>query len=152
MALVDTAAIIVHLVFAAVWVGSVVFMTVGLLPLARDGEIEPKPVELASGTLRSISRLSALLLLLSGAVLAESYYTADSLFGTVNGYLVLTMVVLWFVLISLLEISASRLEDGLQAKRVRAPAHETLGWFRAASVIGFLLLVVGGLLSSSWSF
>lgn len=149
MTFVDAAAITIHQVFAAVWVGSVVFMTVGVLPLAKEGHLAPEPVEMASGTLRTVSRLSAVVLLLTGGHMAASFYTTDSLTGSVSGWLVLAMVALWLALIGLIEVSGSRLEDGLQAKKVRAPAHETLGWFRAASAIGLLLLIIAGILSSN---
>lgn len=148
MTLVDAASVTLHGVFAAVWVGSVVFMTVGVLPLAKEGHLEPEPVELATGTLRTVSRISALVLLLTGGHMAASFYSAADLTGSTNGWLVLAMLGLWFVLIGLIEVSGSRLVDGLQAKKVRAPAHETLGWFRAASAVGIVLLVIAGLLSS----
>jgi uncharacterized membrane protein len=148
MALADATATVIHQVFAAVWVGSIVFMTFAVLPMAKDGLLDPESVERASGTLKKITRVSALLLLLTGGHLAGSYYTGESLLGTTSGYLVLAMVALWLILTGLLEVTASRLEDGLQAKRVRAPAHETQTWYRAASVIGIALLVVAGLLSS----
>lgn len=147
MALADAAAAVIHQVFAAVWVGSIVFMTVSVLPMAKDGELDPESVERASGTLRTITRVSALLLLLTGGYLAANYGT-DGLLESTSGNLVLVMVVLWLVLTGLLEVTASRLEDGLQAKRVRAPAHETQTWYRAASGIGVALLIVAGLLSS----
>lgn len=148
MTLVDAVMITLHQVFAAVWAGSVVFMTVGVLPLAKEGHLEPEPVEMVTGTLRSVSRASAVVLLLTGGHMAANFYTVADLTGTVNGWLVLAMLGLWLVLIGLIEVSGSRLVDGLQAKKVRAPAHETLGWFRAASVVALLLLVIAGLLSS----
>jgi len=148
MAPVDAAAIVVHTIFAAVWVGSVVFMTVSVLPMAKDGLLDPEAVERASGTLTRITRWSALLLLATGSYMASSIYTADGLFSTGRGHLVLSMVALWLVLTGLLEMTTRRLEDGLQAKRVRAPAAETESWFRAASVVGLALLTVAGLLSS----
>lgn len=148
MTLVDAVSITLHQVFAAVWVGSVVFMTVGVLPLAREGHLQPEPVELATGTLRTVSRLSAVVLLLTGGYMTSSFYATADLTGTANGWLVLAMLGLWLVLIGLIEVSGSRLVDGLQAKKVRAPADETLGWFRAASVIGLLLLVIAGIVSS----
>jgi len=148
MAIVEAAAVVIHTIFAALWVGSVVFMTVSVLPMAKDGLLDPEAVERASGTLTSITRWSALLLLATGSYMASSFYTADGLFGSGRGHLVLSMVALWLVLTGLLEMTTRRLEDGLQAKRVRAPAAETETWFRAASVVGLALLTVAGLLSS----
>lgn len=148
MAIADATATVIHTVFAAVWVGSVVFMTVSVLPMAKDGVLDPESVGRASGVLTTITRVSALLMLLSGGFLAGHYYTGSSLFGSTRGYLVLAMVALWLVLTGLVEMSARRLEDGLKAQRVRAPAHETEGWFRAASAVGVALLIIAGLLSS----
>ncbi|SNZ12459.1 Copper resistance protein D [Natronoarchaeum philippinense] len=148
MTLVDAAAVTIHTIFAAVWVGSVVFMTASVIPMAKDGLLEPEAVERASGTLTTITRVSSLLLLLSGSLMASSFYTASGLFSTGRGHLVLTMVALWLVLTGLLEMTTRRLEDGLQAQRVRAPADETETWFRAASVVGFALLTIAGILSS----
>lgn len=148
MALAEAAAVVIHTIFAAVWVGSVVFMTVSVLPMAKDGLLDPEAVERASGTLTTITRWSALLLLITGSFMASSFYTSERLFGSGDGHLVLTMVALWLVLTGLIEMTTRRLEDGLQAKRVRAPAAETETWFRGASFVGLALLVVAGLLSS----
>ena len=141
-------AVVLHTIFAGVWVGSVVFMTASVLPMAKDGLLDPEAVERASGQLTTITRLSSLLLLATGSLMASSFYTAERLFGSGSGHLVLTMVALWLVLTGLLEMTTRRLEDGLQAQRVRAPAAETETWFRAASVIGLALLTVGGVISS----
>jgi hypothetical protein len=58
------------------------------------------------------------------------------------------MLLMWLVLSALVEIGRSRLVDGLQQKRVRSPARDAMGVFRAAAVVGVLLLVDAGLLAS----
>ncbi|MFC6716440.1 copper resistance protein CopD [Natrialbaceae archaeon GCM10025810] len=139
-----------HLVFAAVWAGSVFYVAFVLLPLARDGAFNStRPLEVCSGKLTTISRTSALVLLLSGGHLAGSGYTAETLFGSTNGRLVLAMVALWFALAALVEIGAKRLESGLNGKKLREPARNALPPFRAAAVVAIALLVVGGAITTN---
>ncbi|QSX00257.1 copper resistance protein CopD [Haloterrigena alkaliphila] len=140
----------VHLIFAGIWAGSVFYVAFVVLPLARDGAFNTtKPLEAISGKLTTISRVSALLLLLSGGHLAGSRYTADGLFGTTDGHLVLGMVALWAILAALVEIGAKRLEAGLNGKKLREPAGDALPLYRAAAVVAVALLVVGGALTSN---
>lgn len=147
MSLVDAVMNGVHLGFAGLWVGSVVFVTVAILPLAREGAFDAAPLETVTGRLQWISRLSVLLLLVSGGHLAGTRYTADSLFGTAQGYLVLAMLALWFVLAALVEVGSKRLSRGFAERKVRAPAREARPYFLAASAVGVLLFVVAALLS-----
>ncbi|WP_049927442.1 hypothetical protein [Halopiger goleimassiliensis] len=138
-----------HLLFAAIWAGSVFYVAFVVLPLARDGEFNTtKPLEAISGKLTTISRVSALVLLLTGARLAQTGYTVDSLLGSANGHLVLTMVALWLLLAALVEIGAKRLESGLNGKKLREPAANVLGLYRVAAVVGIALLVVGGAITT----
>ncbi|GAB3670743.1 CopD family protein [Halopiger thermotolerans] len=138
-----------HLVFAALWAGSVFYVAFVVLPLARDGEFNTtRPLEAISGKLTTISRVSSLALLLSGGHLAGRGYTFESLLGTTNGRLVLVMVALWLVLTALVEIGGKRLESGLNGKKLREPAANALGLYRAAAVVGIALLVVAGAITS----
>jgi uncharacterized membrane protein len=139
----------IHLVFAALWAGSVCFVAAVVLPLARDGAFNTtRPLEVISGKLTTVSRVSSLVLLLTGGHLAGRGYTAETLFGTLGGRLVLAMVVLWLALTALVEIGAKRLEAGLTGKKIREPARDSLTAFRAAAVAAVGLLVVAGLLSA----
>jgi len=139
-----------HLVFAALWAGSVSFVAAVVLPLARDGAFNTtRPLEVISGRLTTVSRVSSLVLFLSGSHLAGTTYTAESLFGSINGWLVLAMVGLWLVLTALVEIGAKRFEAGLTGKKIREPAREALPVFWAAAVAAVGLLVVAGLLSAN---
>ncbi|SDR34857.1 copper resistance protein CopD [Natronobacterium texcoconense] len=139
-----------HLVFAAIWAGSVVYVAFVVLPLARDGAFNTTaPLETISSKLTTISRVSALVLLLTGAHLAEARYTADSLFGTINGQLVLVMVALWLALAALVEIGSKRFEAGLNGKKLREPAADALGLYRIAAVVAIALLVVAGAITSN---
>lgn len=139
-----------HLVFAALWAGSVCFVAAVVLPLARDGAFNTThPLEVISGKLTTVSRVSSLVLFLSGSHLAGTVYRVDTLFGSTNGRLVLAMVALWLLLTALVEIAAKRFEAGLTGKKIREPAHEALPVFRAAAVVAVGLLVVAGLLSAN---
>lgn len=139
-----------HLVFAALWAGSVFYVAFVVLPLARDGAFNStKPLEAISGKLTLISRVSALALLLSGGHLAGTGYTAEGLFNTINGQLVLAMVALWLVLAALVEIGAKRFESGLNGKKLREPAADALPLFRAGAVVALLLLVVGAAITTN---
>ncbi|NHN47796.1 hypothetical protein G9464_09330 [Halostella sp. JP-L12] len=149
MSLIDAAMRTTHLLFAAVWVGSVLFVTVSVLPLARDGDINAGPVERIAGRLTTVSRASALLLFLTGGHLAANGYTGESLLSTTNGNLVLAMLALWAALAGLVEVGSSKLTDGLQRKKVRAPARDALPLFQAATVVGVLLLLVAGAITTN---
>ncbi|WP_254525227.1 copper resistance protein CopD [Natrinema caseinilyticum] len=139
-----------HLVFAALWAGSVCFVAAVVLPLARDGAFNTiRPLEVISSKLTTVSRVSSLVLFLSGGHLAGTGYTAKSLFGSLNGRLVLLMVALWLALTALVEIGAKRFEAGLTGKKIREPAREALPVFRAAALAAIALLVVAGLLSAN---
>ncbi|MBZ6494513.1 copper resistance protein CopD [Natrinema longum] len=140
----------IHLVVAALWAGSVCFVAAVVLPLARDGAFNTThPLEVISGKLTTISRVSSVVLLLSGGHLAGNAYTFGSLFGTTNGRLVVAMVALWLLLTALVEIGTKRFETGLTGKKIREPARDSLPTFRAAAVTAIALLVVAGLLSAN---
>ena len=149
MSLVDAAIRTTHLLFAALWVGSVLFATLAVLPAARDGHLNADPLERIAGSLTTISRASAAVLFLTGGHMAATGYPGRNLLETTNGNLVLAMLGLWLVLAGLVEVGSSKLTDELQMKKVRAPAAQYLGLFRAASVVGILLLVDAGLISTN---
>ena len=144
-----------HLVFAAIWAGSVFYVAFVVLPLARDGEFNTtKPLEVISSKLTTISRVSAVVLLLTGGHIAGTSYsigggTRPDLFTTTNGRLVVFMLVLWLILAALVEIGAKRFESGLNGKKLREPANDTLPLFRAAAVVAIGLLVVAGLITTN---
>lgn len=139
-----------HLVFAALWAGSVFYVAFVVLPLARDGAFNTtKPLEAIAGKLTTISRVSALVLLFSGGHLAGQRYTSERLFESTNGHLVLGMVVLWALLAGLVEIGGKRLETGLNGKKLREPAADALPVYRAGAVVAIALLVVGGAITTN---
>lgn len=149
MALIDSVASTLHLVFAAAWVGGVVFLTVAVLPLAREAELDPGSVEAMTGRLVWISRTSAVVLLLTGGHMAATRYTAESLTGTTAGNLVPAMVALWAALAGVIEVASSRLRERLREDYLREPARRYLPWFRVASLLGILLLVDAGAITAA---
>lgn len=151
MAVIDTAMYTLHLVFGGVWAGSVVFVTFGVLPTAGDGTANAAPLRAVVERLRWVSRVSALVLLLSGGHLAGALYTVESLTGSARGYLVLSMVALWLALAGLVEVGSSKLADGFDQKRVRQPAREARPFMLAGSAVAAGLLAVGGLLASGYA-
>ena len=148
MSTVGTAAATIHLLTGAAWVGSVVYFAAAVLPAARDGELNAAPVESLADTLSWWSRGASVLMLLTGGYLAGTRYTAETLTGTPRGHAVLGMVVLWLVLTGLVEAGRGRLVRGLQRKKVRQPAAESLSLYRGAAIVGLLLLVDAGYLLS----
>lgn len=145
---VDTATVALHLLFGGVWAGAVVFTTLAVLPLARDGVANAEPLGLVVGKLRTLSRASALVLLLTGGHMAASAYTVERLTGTTRGHLVLSMVGLWLLLIVLVEVGGGKLATGFDEKKVREPARDARPFLLAGSVVAVLLLLVAGLLAS----
>lgn len=131
MAIADLLTNVLHVLFAGLWTGSIVFVSLAGLP---DG---------GADWLRYISRASALVLLLTvltGGHLAGTRYTVESLTGTTAGWAVLTMLVLWAVLTGLVEVAASKYQAG--------GPDAASGLFRAAGVVAALLLIDGGLLAA----
>ncbi|MFB6164669.1 MAG: CopD family protein [Haloarculaceae archaeon] len=142
-----TISAVIHVMFAGAWTGSVIFMTYGVIPVARAGNIDTDPFADITSRLLTLSRASAVLMLLTGAHLA---FTAlggvEALTGTTPGYLVIAMIVLWAVLAALVEIGTSRISEGLRERKVRTPAEKGRPFFIAGSAVALLLLVDAGVL------
>ena len=144
MSYVDTAIFATHLIFAGLWSGSVMFTSYAVVPTALNGDLRPDALSSITGKLRTVSRASALLLLVTGGHLAATRYTAESLTATSRGYLVLAMVVLWFLLAGLTEVGASRFADGLAQQKIRQPAADARPFLLGASLVAALLLINAG--------
>lgn len=143
-----TVGYVVHMLFAAVWTGAVLFMTYAVLPVARAGDIGTDPFAAITSRLLTLSRASAGVLLLTGGHLAGNLYTVESLTGSTRGYLVIGMVVFWLALAGLVEVGTNRISDGLRERKLRAPANNARPFFLAGSAAALLLLVDAGLLLS----
>ncbi|WP_049984890.1 CopD family protein [Halobellus rufus] len=144
----DTVMVTLHVLVGALWVGSVVFVAGAILPAAAEGALDAAPLEAIADRLVYLSRGASVVMFLTGGHLAGTRYTVETLTASGRGHLVLAMLALWLVLTALVEIGRSRLVDGLQEKRVRTPVAESATFFRAAAVVGILLLVDAGLLAS----
>ncbi|WP_302080430.1 transporter [Salinibaculum rarum] len=146
MSLVNAAVYVVHLLVAALWTGSVLFVAYAILPLGKNGDLNAAPLEAIAGKLTTVSRASALLLFLTGGHMAAYAYTVESLTGNPRGHLVLGMLVLWFVLAGLVEVGASKLTEGTEQDKVREPARNASPFLQGGAVVALLLLVDAGLL------
>lgn len=149
METVEVASYTVHTLFAGLWTGAVLFVTLAILPVARDGMLNASPLHAIAGKLKTISRVSALALLATGSHMAAVQHTSTTLFETQGGWLVLSMVGLWLFLMAAVEIGAKKLTDGTGRDKVREPAHEARLTFLVASALAALLLVNAGLLSAN---
>ena len=149
---VDTAMYTVHTAFAALWSGSVLFVVAAVLPLAMDADVSPEAFGSVVSKLQWVTRVSALLMLLTGGHLAGAGYTVESLTGSPRGYLVLTMVALWLGLAATVEVGSARVQRGVDAKKIREPARNARPFYLAAAVLAVGLLVVSGLLGTSPAF
>jgi putative copper export protein len=142
MAIVEVVVRTIHLVVAAMWVGSVSFFAFGVLPLAREGSLNAAPLERFTERLQVGSRLASVLLLLSGGyMISLAGYETSSLVSSTSGHLVLGMVVLWVALTGLVEVGASRVLEGAEDLKVRTPAKRATAILRVATLVGVLLLV-----------
>ena len=146
MSLVNAGVYVVHLLFAALWTGSVLFVAYAVLPLGRDGDLNAAPLDAIAGKLKLVSRASAALLFLTGGHMAAYAYTVESLTGSPRGHLVLTMLGLWFVLAGLVEVGASKLTNGTEQQKVREPAHNATPFLKGGALVAVLLLLNAGLL------
>ena len=145
---VDTAMYTVHTAFAALWAGSVLFVTAAVLPLAMDGEFSPEAFGSVVSKLQWITRISAVLLFVTGGHLAGTLYTVGSLTGTTSGYLVLAMLALWLGLAAVVEIGSAKANRGIEAKKIRQPARDARPFYIVGSGFAVGLLAVAGLLGT----
>lgn len=152
MAVADTVSMAIHVLVGGVWVGAVAFTVGAVLPLARDGRMNAAPLSSLAGRLRTLTRASAVLILLTGLHLAAVAYTAESLSGTEPGNYVLTMAVLWLVATGLTEAGVGRLADGAGNDKVREPAREATRLLQGAAIAGGLVLLTAGALVGRFHF
>lgn len=145
---VDTFVYTLHTGFAALWAGSVLFVTAAVLPLAMGADVSPAAFGRVVARLQWVTRASALVLFVTGGHLAGTRYTAGSLTGTGRGHLVLTMLTLWLLLAAVVEIGSARARRGVTADKIREPARAARPFYLAGSVLAVGLLVVAGMLGT----
>ncbi|WP_136715301.1 transporter [Halorientalis salina] len=146
MAIDVTIGFVIHMLFAAIWTGAIIFMTYGVIPVARAGNIDIDPFADITSRLLTLSRLSALVLFLTGGHIAAQLYTVETLTGSTRGHLVLGMLALWFVMAGLVEVGTKKISAGLRERKVRTPAEKGRPFFLGASVVALGLLLIAGLL------
>ncbi|WP_058365645.1 hypothetical protein [Haloparvum sedimenti] len=149
MSVLDAVMWTVHVAFAALWTGSVLFVVATILPSATAGEIGSEAFGSIVDRLRWITRISAVAFLASGGHMAGTRYDVGTLTGTGNGHLVLTMLGLWVVLTGLVEVAGSKVESGVDEGKLREPARDAKPFFLAAAAVAVLLLITAGLLASN---
>ena len=147
MGLLTTAAYAVHGIAAGIWVGAVVLIAWRVVPLASDGALEPETLESVADGLSWITRTNALLMPATGLWMAWTVY--DQLNGLLvppRGHTVLVMTVLWLVMTGLAEVGAARIRNAATDGKVRTAGRESRRALRAASLVGVVLLGLGGYL------
>lgn len=147
---VAAAAWTVHLLFGALWIGSVLFVGLGVWPRGTAGEAGVDVGTLTAIVVRLtwLTRASAVATLVSGAYLTWALYGFDRLATTERGHAVVAMAGLWLLLAGLVEVGSSRATGGLAAGRLREPARAARPFYRAAAGVAVLLLAVGGLVAA----
>ncbi|GGN23259.1 transporter [Halarchaeum nitratireducens] len=150
MATALSASLAIHLIFAALWTGSVLYFTYAVLPLGRGGELSASALGSVTSKLTTVTRVSAVVQLLTGAFMSSpmGVATTTAYWSSTRGYLVIAMVVLWLALAALTEMGASTIRDGIAVDKVRSPARDASTRLRAASVVAFLLLLDAGALTA----
>lgn len=146
MTALTTVVTLVHQASAALWIGSVVFVTAVVLPAARTGGVQAPALDRILRRFVYATILFSTASVLSGGYMAASSYGVADLLGTGRGHLVLTMTVLWLVFTAVSHVGASRLRRALGRGVVRSAVAEHSRWFYAASTIAIVLLVVISLL------
>ncbi|MFB6069021.1 MAG: hypothetical protein ABEJ90_03740 [Halobacterium sp.] len=138
MAFAETLAYVVHVVFAGLVTGSVLFAA-WTLPTV-EGSLSAAARETFVSRLRLISRASAVLLFLTGGYMlsAFDYVPGDRLTGSGDGHLVLGMVVLWLALTGAVEAASSKLARGEDASTL----------LYVAGALAALVLVDAGVLAA----
>ncbi|SMO75916.1 transporter [Halorubrum cibi] len=148
MSILDAVMWSVHVGFAVLWTGSVLFVALAVVPPATRGDVGSDALAAVVGRLRWISRIAALAFLATGGHMAGTLYTVESLTGTGRGHLVLTMLALWFVITGLVEVASGKLLDGLETGKLREPARDAKPFFYAAAGLSVGLVLTAGLLAS----
>ncbi|GAB7010301.1 transporter [Halorubrum trueperi] len=138
----------VHVGFAVLWTGSVLFVALAVLPSALRGQIDGDALAGIVGRLRWITRIGAVAFVVSGGHMAGTLYTFESLTGSGRGHLVLSMLALWFLITGLVEVASAKLRSGLDAGKLREPARDAKPFFYGAAGLSVVLLIVAGLLAT----
>ncbi len=137
---------LLHLAAAFIWLGGVFFVTFAVLPAARDGHLDYKLTAMFLDRFEKVSIASALVLFVTGGHLAGTRYTVETLTGTVDGYLVLVMLLLWAALLGSIQIGKHQVLRDAGTGKIREPAGNKLPWFWTATALSVLLIANAALL------
>lgn len=145
MTTVDAVMRILHLTFAAAWTGAIFYFVGVVAPMLRKGDLGVPASEGLLDGLRWLSRVSAVIVLLSGGHLLGATVGFANL-GTPQGSLVLAMAGLWVVLMALVEAGAGIIGRALDTgEATTGPGIKVL---YGAAGVAVVLLVIGGLLAA----
>lgn len=147
MALIDAVMWSLHIGFAVLWTGSVLFVTVAVVPPATRGDVGRELLSAVVGRLRWITRIGALVFVATGGHMAGQLYTAERLFGTGDGHLVLTMIALWFAITGLVEVASGKAVGGGDGD-VAGAVTNAKPFFYAAAALSVALILTAGLLAN----
>ncbi len=136
-----------HIGFAVLWTGSVLFVSIAVVPPATRGDVGRELLASVVGRLRWITRIGALAFVATGGHMAGQLYTVDTLTSTDDGHLVLTMIALWFGITGLVEVGGSKAVAGLDGD-VAAAAAAAKPFLYAAAGLSVPLIVTAGLLAN----
>ena len=148
MSIIDAIMWSVHVGFAVLWTGSVLFVALAVVPPATRGDIGGDALTAVVGRLRWITRIAALAFLASGGHMAGTLYSVETLTSTGRGHLVLTMLALWFLITGLVEVASGKLLDGVDAGKLREPARDAKPFFYGAAGLSVGLILTAGLLAN----
>jgi putative copper export protein len=138
----------IHLLFAGLWTGATVFFAWRVRPLVADGDIDVHSAMAMGSGLRWLTRISAVVFVVTGGHMAATRYGDEALLSTPRGHVVVTMLVLWLVVTGLLEMALGTMKTELGEGRVRTAGREVRTPFLAASVLLSVVLLLGGYLSA----
>lgn len=136
MAALDTVMRVVHLLAGGLLAGSVVYVAWVLRDADGESALGREAVETLAGTLTSLSRVCAVLLLVSGGYMAA--VLGSALRGT-PGMLVGIMILLWLIVTMLVEVGNSKLAGGASVSEIQQ-------YYGVAAVAAILLLIDAGYL------
>lgn len=148
MSVLATAMVFLHNLFAMLWVGSVLFFTYAVLPSGREGTLGRDSLERLLDGLTTVTRVSALLLLLTGIFMGVALYSVDRLLGTIDGWLVIGKVVLWVGLAGAVEAGSGKLHSELDGGQPSASVENATSLFYVASAIAVLSVLSVALLAT----
>jgi hypothetical protein len=156
---------LLHVVAAGGWTGSVLYVVLAVLPVARRGNLTQDGFVTTVDGLLQLTRLTGVVLPVTGLYQIHRLYSLDRLLGTPTGWVVVSMAVLWTLTNGLVEMGVLRVRsatgdvslatyfverftlDG-QSRSVPTLAALARPYFLAAALGSVLLLVTAAVLAS----